>query len=124
MTTLSPDINVERVHIRELTGGHGVPPEKIYPRYHRTTALLPDILVAADEVYIYDNSGSFPCLTFSKTPNQYAVCHADTIGEERSAWIHSHVVTPLLKAGCDVVCLSSSEMAAVFEQLPEISGLE
>lgn len=124
VTTLSPDINVERVKIRVQNGGHGVPTEKIYSRYRRTTALLPDIISAADEVYVYDNSGSFPCLTFSKTPNQYAVCHADTIGEERNAWILSHVVMPLQSRGCEVVYLSSADMQEVFEQLPRISGCE
>ena len=122
VTTLSSDINVERVNIRVKNGGHGVPTEKIHSRYQRTTSLLPEIISAADEMYLYDNSGSFPCLTFSKTAGKYAVCHEDAIGEERYKWVHSHVVLPLLNTGYAVECLSSADMAGVFEQLPKISG--
>ena len=124
VTTLSPDINVERVKIRVQNGGHSVLPEKVYSRYPRTTALLPEIISVADEVYIYDNSGSFPCLTFSKTPDYFAVCNIDTIGNERYTWIHSNVVTPLEKSGINIEYLSSADITKVFEQLPKISGLE
>ena len=33
--TASPDINVARVKIREASGGHGVPEEKIISRYYK-----------------------------------------------------------------------------------------
>ena len=41
-------INIARVAQRVAQGGHDVPRDRIVARYHRTMALLPDAIVAAD----------------------------------------------------------------------------
>lgn len=42
--TANVDINVARVHVREMTGGHGVPEEKIRSRYDKALALIPRLV--------------------------------------------------------------------------------
>jgi predicted ABC-type ATPase len=56
----SPDLNVERVRIRVLNGGHAVPEDKIRARYVRSLQQFPWFLEAADRAWIYDNSGAEP----------------------------------------------------------------
>lgn len=51
-----PVINVERVDTRVQTGGHAVPKDRIVARYHRTMALLPEMIARADRAWIFDNS--------------------------------------------------------------------
>lgn len=54
--TANVDINVARVHVRELTGGHGVPEEKIRSRYEKALALIPKLVEVCDILHIYDNT--------------------------------------------------------------------
>lgn len=56
----SPDLNVERVRIRVLNGGHAVPEDKIRARYGRSLLQFPWFLEASDRAWIYDNSGAEP----------------------------------------------------------------
>lgn len=51
-----PTINIARVAQRVAQGGHDVPRDRIVARYHRTMALLPDAVVAADRSVIFDNT--------------------------------------------------------------------
>jgi predicted ABC-type ATPase len=51
-----PDINKDRVKEREKSGGHGVPEEKIAPRYYRTMAQLFDACLLVNRAYVFDNS--------------------------------------------------------------------
>lgn len=51
-----PTINIARVAQRVAQGGHDVPRDRIVARYHRTMALLPDAVVAADHSIIFDNT--------------------------------------------------------------------
>ena len=51
-----PTINIARVAQRVAQGGHDVPRDRIVARYHRTMALLPDAVVAADHSVIFDNT--------------------------------------------------------------------
>ncbi|WP_141698874.1 hypothetical protein [Candidatus Marithrix sp. Canyon 246] len=50
------DINKERVKNREKLGGHGVPEEKIVPRYKRTMEQLFNACLLVNRAYIFDNS--------------------------------------------------------------------
>jgi predicted ABC-type ATPase len=50
------DINKERVKNREKLGGHGVPEEKIVPRYKRTMEQLFDACLLVNRAYLFDNS--------------------------------------------------------------------
>jgi len=51
-----PSINKKRVKERERFGGHGVPEEKIAPRYQRTMAQLFEASLLVNRAYIFDNS--------------------------------------------------------------------
>lgn len=105
ITTISPDINVERVAIRVQNNGHGVPEEKIRSRYVRTVQLLPEILELADEVYVYDNSGGFPLLTFGKIDAEFFAYNTDILNDDVSSWVSKHVVVPISTKGRNVTLL-------------------
>lgn len=75
ITTSNPSINIERIQRRVDSGGHCVKEQDIIQRYHRSMAMLLDIIDIAHEVSIYDNSetdGS-PALIIFK--NQYNDCY-------------------------------------------------
>lgn len=55
--TSSPDINVDRVAQRYLSGGHPVHEDKIRSRYVGSLAQLGDASLAATRTYVFDNSG-------------------------------------------------------------------
>lgn len=54
----SPRRNVERGKIRVKRGGHTVPEDKIVSRYWRSLEQLPWFPAAADEAWLWDNSGA------------------------------------------------------------------
>lgn len=54
--TANPSVNVARVKLRAISGGHDVPSEKIIKRYHRARKLLPELLDVCDICHIYDNT--------------------------------------------------------------------
>lgn len=63
--TSNPDVNVLRVKSRAANGGHDVPVEKIYSRYDRALALIPELLKVCDICHIYDNT-DMPIRIFKK----------------------------------------------------------
>lgn len=54
--TADVEVNVTRVKIREMQGGHGVPEEKIRSRYDRAMKLIPELIQVCDILHIYDNT--------------------------------------------------------------------
>ena len=54
--TANPDINVIRVEVREASGGHGVPEDKIRSRYDKALSLIPSLIEVCDILHIYDNT--------------------------------------------------------------------
>ena len=54
--TCNADINIARVKVRVLEGGHDVPNEKIRNRYTKALELLPQVIDICDKMVIYDNS--------------------------------------------------------------------
>ncbi|WP_165443271.1 zeta toxin [Acinetobacter ihumii] len=56
VSTIDPDININRVQYRVSQGGHHVPENKIRTRYVRSMDLLMDAIDASDRAYIFDNS--------------------------------------------------------------------
>lgn len=66
MTAGSPETCYKRVQERVKKGGHDVPKEKLFERYDRAMAFLPDYLEIADEAKVYDNSADHPILVLSK----------------------------------------------------------
>lgn len=59
VTLPSPELNVERVRLRVLQGGHDVPTDRIFGRWKRTMELLPEIAARAHRIMLFDN-GSPP----------------------------------------------------------------
>jgi predicted ABC-type ATPase len=56
VATEDPEINVDRVRHRVVTGGHPVPEDKIRDRYTRSLELLIDAVTYSNRAYIFDNS--------------------------------------------------------------------
>jgi predicted ABC-type ATPase len=57
VATDDPAINISRVRNRVKLGGHGVPEDRIGPRYHRSLDLLMEAIQHTNRAYIFDNSG-------------------------------------------------------------------
>ncbi len=55
----SPSLSEERVRERQKSGGHGVPQDKIAPRYHRVMNQLVEGCLLVDRAYIFDNSYNY-----------------------------------------------------------------
>lgn len=68
--TANPQINVSRVFVRTLSGGHDVPKYKILERYDRALKLIPQLLDVCDVCHIYDNS-DVPQRIFKKRKSEY-----------------------------------------------------
>lgn len=68
--TYSPSINITRVQVRKMSGGHDVPIEKIISRYHNALNLLPQLINICDICHIYDNTDT-PFRIFKKRKNEY-----------------------------------------------------
>lgn len=69
--TADPIINVARVKLRALTGGHDVPEEKIVSRYNKALGLIPELLSVCDICHIYDNSATQPFRIFKKRKDEF-----------------------------------------------------
>lgn len=68
--TADPDVNVFRVKVREESGGHGVPEDKVRSRYARALALIPELVKVCDILHIYDNTKE-PFRIFKKRKDVY-----------------------------------------------------
>lgn len=73
--TADPIINVARVKLCTLTGGHDVPEEKIISRYDKALMLIPKLLEVCDICSIYDNTSSSPYRIFKKRKE---MCYYDS----------------------------------------------
>ena len=68
--TDNPNVNIDRVHIRLMNGGHGVPEDKIISRYHRALSIVPELVPVCDIMHIYDNTLE-PFRIFKKRKSVY-----------------------------------------------------
>ena len=110
VTTKHPDINVQRVRSRVLQGGHDVPEDKVRSRYNRSVSFLPQMILEADEVLIYDNSydRTNPTLLFQKwvdedgSEPEYIVW--DTIDSEIKEWVMEYIIHPLSEMNITILC--------------------
>jgi len=55
----NPSLSGVRVREREKNGGHGVPQEKIIPRYYRVMNQLSEACLLVNRAYIFDNSYNY-----------------------------------------------------------------
>lgn len=76
--TADPIVNVARVKLRALSGGHDVPEDKIISRYDKALALIPELVSVCDICSIYDNTSSQPYRIFKKRKDK---CFYDDGGE-------------------------------------------
>ncbi|MBP5449292.1 MAG: zeta toxin family protein [Spirochaetales bacterium] len=67
--TSDVNINISRVIARQLSGGHGVPEDKIRSRYEKALKLLPQLIEICDILHIYDNT-IIPFRIFKKRKNE------------------------------------------------------
>ncbi len=56
VSTVSPQINIERIAQRVVLGGHDVPTAKVLQRYKHSLELLPELIPIAHRSYVFDNS--------------------------------------------------------------------
>lgn len=82
--TVSPDVNITRVRIREASGGHGVPEEKIRSRYDKALALIPEVVKVCDILHIYDNT-DVPFRIFKKRKDIFFRWENDYWGKDAIA---------------------------------------
>jgi predicted ABC-type ATPase len=59
ITTDSPEININRVEIREEKGGHSVSEKRIVDRYYKSLDLMYDAVKISNRAYLFDNSGKY-----------------------------------------------------------------
>ena len=68
--TANPNVNASRIKSRVANGGHDVPREKIFSRYEKALALLPELVKVCDVMHIYDNT-NMPSRIFKKRKDEY-----------------------------------------------------
>ncbi len=74
--TADPKINITRVKVREQSGGHGVPEDKIVSRYQAALALIPELIGLCDIMHIYDNTDT-PFRIFKKRKDRFFMWEND-----------------------------------------------
>lgn len=70
--TTNVDINVARVRVRVMDGGHDVPEDKIRYRYVKSLAMVKKLVEVCDVLHIYDNTEE-PVRIFKKRKTKYFV---------------------------------------------------
>lgn len=58
--TSSPQINITRVEVRVIDGGHDVDREKIISRYYKLLNNIKRLMEICDILHVYDNTGKEP----------------------------------------------------------------
>jgi predicted ABC-type ATPase len=73
----SPDLNRTRVAMRVAAGGHDIPDEDIFRRFHRSLRNLPAAVALADRARVFDNTrGKTPRLIFELHGHQILHVHS------------------------------------------------
>ena len=80
--TANPAVNVSRIKSRVADGGHDVPREKIFSRYKKALAILPELVAICDVMHIYDNT-NVPTRIFKKRKNEYFFWENDFWNKEK-----------------------------------------
>lgn len=71
-----------RIKSRVADGGHDVPREKIFSRYKKALAILPELVAICDVMHIYDNT-NVPTRIFKKRKNEYFFWENDFWNKEK-----------------------------------------
>lgn len=95
VSTVSPEININRVRQRVLKGGHDVDESRIRNRYDLSLTLLSDLVSIAHRSYIFDNSiENSQIKLFAEVNDQKQIAIPD---EALPWWLVDHLLTPLQK---------------------------
>lgn len=95
VTTSNPEINVQRVATRVLSGGHDVPPDIVRRRYADTLNLVAAAFEHADVAVALDNTGSEPVRVAVKDGEDSIVLVAE--GIELYEWVEEKLHKPFLE---------------------------
>jgi predicted ABC-type ATPase/RimJ/RimL family protein N-acetyltransferase len=101
----SPNISLERVRTRVITGGHDVPEDRIVARYARTMSLLPQVMKRVDHAFIFDNSAtSVGPIVFRgrlvATMSDRNLASLKIRGQQRiPGWVQQYVILPARRRG-------------------------
>lgn len=80
--TTDPLLNVHRVRLRFLGGGHAVPPEKVVSRYYKSLSFIPRLRKACDRLNIYDNTLAAPRRIFKQRGDARTVFPSELWNED------------------------------------------
>lgn len=69
----NPDLNIERVRVRVIKGGHDVPEDRIRARWVRSFEQFGWFLEQADRADVFENSGAEPRLIMTKVDDELIV---------------------------------------------------
>lgn len=89
VATDDPVLNIERVRQRTLTGGHGVPAEKIVARYVRSLEQVRPALQMVSRAFFFDNSGHG--MRYLASFDETSGLHLETSAESMPLWFSRHV---------------------------------
>lgn len=87
VATEDPAINLNRVHIRILKGGHAVPDKKVISRYKSALGLLLEAIRASYRSYIFDNTNELKLIAEAGPSGKIAIL-ASTVPQ----WFYEHVI--------------------------------
>lgn len=84
--TFDPIININRIKLRALNGGHDVPADKVISRYSKSLALIKEVIPVCDICHIYDNSSSKPYRIFKRRKDEFYF-------DESEDWLFEDIVS-------------------------------
>lgn len=111
-----PSINVERVKTRVSLGGHDVPADRIENRYHRTMALLPEMLMRVDRAWIFDNTvraadrASFAGRLVAAIERTGGGAIIVKMRSPLPVWVERHLIEPAYTRGWRVEIVGSNDL--------------
>ena len=84
--TFDPVINVNRIKLRALNGGHDVPADKVIARYSKSLSLIREVIPVCDICHIYDNSSNKPYRIFKRRKDEFYL-------DESEDWLFEDIVS-------------------------------
>ena len=81
--TSSPQINVARVEVRVIDGGHDVDREKIISRYYKSLNNIKRLMEICDILHVYDNTGKEPVRIIRKHKDDITIFPNESWSYER-----------------------------------------
>lgn len=86
-----PEINLDRVDERVISGGHPVPPDKILSRYQRSLEQLHEMTKLCYRAYFFDNSNELTPFA-EVTPTGFLDIKEKAYNKLQPVWFRNHVL--------------------------------